>query len=88
MRISRNSSIELLRLILMLFILVHYALGICWNFPSKSEFISFPTLEIAKLSINHLCIIAVNVFVLILIILYMALLSFFVSSGLRYFSIA
>lgn len=64
-QISRNSSIELLRLILMLFILVHHALGICWNFPSKSEFISFPTLEIAKLSINHLCIIAVNVFVLI-----------------------
>lgn len=62
---SRNSSIELLRLILMLFILTHHALGICWNFPSKSDFLSFPSLEIAKLSINHLCIIAVNVFVLI-----------------------
>lgn len=63
--IQRNSSLELLRLLAMLLILLLHADFTALGIPYRSELEEAPLLGFLKLSSEALCVVAVNVFILL-----------------------
>lgn len=63
--IQRQSNIELLRIVAMLFVLILHANGIALGLPQQEDCISSPWLSFLRFSIESLCIVCVNVYVLI-----------------------
>lgn len=61
----RDSSLELLRIVAMLFILLLHANFLAFGFPSQAELLAHPLRGFLQLSAETLCCVAVNSFVLI-----------------------
>lgn len=64
-RPQRNSSLELLRILLMLLILLLHANYTAIGYPPREELLSSPLLGYLQLTAEALCVVAVNVFLLI-----------------------
>lgn len=62
---KRQSGIELLRLIAMLMVLMLHANFLSFGRPSSEDLLSDPFSSIGRLFAEHLCIVAVNVYILI-----------------------
>lgn len=62
---QRQSNIELLRIVAMMLVLILHANGIALGLPGQQDCISNPGISFLRLSIESLCIVCVNVYVLI-----------------------
>ncbi|MCQ2137441.1 MAG: acyltransferase [Bacteroidales bacterium] len=62
---QRQSNIELLRIVAMMLVLILHANGIALGLPEQADCISNPGLSFLRFSIESLCIVCVNVYVLI-----------------------
>ncbi len=65
MKITRESNIELLRIVAMFMILGLHANMLALGLPNKIDIINNPTTSITRFFFEHICIMGVNIFVLI-----------------------
>lgn len=64
-RITRQSNMELLRLIAMMFVLMMHANYFCLGIPGSGELAAEPVTTVLRVAAEHLSVVGVNVFVLI-----------------------
>lgn len=65
MKITRESNIELLRIVAMFMILGLHVNKLAIGMPNKTDFISYPATSFMRIFSEQVCIIGVNIFVLI-----------------------